>query len=136
MMRRVRNANLAGFFFGYSNCARMLFVGVVFWIGSEISRRYEQDTDRIYIAIWIIFSTCMGAGIAMSNLPSVQKAKASSKNIFGIIDEPSSLDVRKLAKNATFNVERGQIQFNEVTFRYPTRKALVLNELSMQIPAT
>ena len=96
-MRRVRNANLAGFFFGYSNCARMLFVGVVFWIGSEISRRYEQDTDRIYIAIWIIFSTCMGAGIAMSNLPSVQKAKASSKNIFGIIDEPSSLDVRKPA---------------------------------------
>lgn len=36
----------------------------------------------------------MGAGIAMSNIPSVQKAKNSAQNIFGIIDEPSTLDVR------------------------------------------
>jgi len=32
--KKVRNAHIGGFFFGYSNCARMLFLGIVFYIGS------------------------------------------------------------------------------------------------------
>ncbi len=93
--KKVRNAHIGGFFFGYSNCARMLFLGIVFYIGSWLVREGSDDSDDIYLAIWILFSTCMGAGIAMSNVPSVSKAKASAGNIFAIIDEKSTLDVRE-----------------------------------------
>ena len=37
----------------------------------------------------------MGSGVAMSNVPSVQKAKNSAGNIFSIVDDQSTLDVRK-----------------------------------------
>ena len=73
----------------------MLFLGIVFYIASWIVRTWKDESDQVYQAIWIIFSTCMGAGIAMSNVPSVSKAKASAVNIFQIIDTPSKLDVRE-----------------------------------------
>ena len=134
--KKVKNAHLSGIFFGYSNCARMLFLGLVFWIGSWLVREYENQSDDIYLAIWILFSTCMGAGIAMSNVPSVQKAKNSAKNIFNIIDESSSLDVREQHGKGIKNISEGKIEFKDVTFCYPTRKALVLNQFNMQIPST
>jgi len=78
----VKNAHIGGFFFGYSNCARMLFLGIVFYIASWIVRSYKDESDEVYLAIWILFSTCMGSGVAMSNMPSFSKAKSAAGTIF------------------------------------------------------
>lgn len=134
--KKVRNAHIGGFFFGYSNCARMLFLGIVFYIGSWLVQEGTDESDDIYLAIWILFSTCMGAGIAMSNVPSVQKAKNSASNIFAIIDEKSTLDVREQVAGKKNVVEHGEIVFKDVTFSYPTRQATVLKDFYMCIPAT
>lgn len=109
--RKQKNAHIGGFFFGYSNCSRMLFLGLVFYIGSKLVRNGTGDSDKIYISIWILFSTCMGAGIALSNVPSVQKAKNSASNIFEIIDDPSTLDVRQQSNNKIKTIEAGSIEF-------------------------
>lgn len=93
--RKVRNAHIGGLFFGYSNCARMLFLGIVFYFGSYLVQKDSDSSERVYMSVWIIFSTCMGVGVAMSNIPSVSKAKHSASNIFAIIDEKSTLDVRE-----------------------------------------
>jgi len=134
--KKVKNAHLGGFFFGYSNCARMLFLGIVFLIGSWLVQEYSSEANDIYMSIYILFSTCMGAGIAMSNVPSVQKAKSSAMNIFNIIDEKSTLDVRELSSKGIKTISEGKIEFKDVNFSYPSRKALVLNKLNMLIPAT
>lgn len=78
----------------------------------------------------------MGAGIALSNMPSVQKAKHSAQNIFGIIDETSTLDVRMTSGKGIKTIESGKIEFKDVTFSYPSREAKVLNKFVMEIPAT
>ena len=105
----MRKAHIAGFLFGYSNCARMLFIGIVFYFGSWLVKRDSDKADMIYLAIMIIFSTCMGSGVAMSNVPSVQKAKNSAGNIFSVIDDLSTLDVRKdeKAKDKVGEIARG-----------------------------
>jgi len=134
--KRVRNAHINGFFFGYSNSARMLFLGIVFYIGSFIIRSGNGDSQNIYLSIWILFSTSMGAGIAMSNVPSVQKAKHSAGNIFAIIDEKSTLDVRDQPDGKLKEIASGEIVFENVEFHYPTRKSAVLQNFHMKIPAT
>lgn len=73
----------------------------------------------------------MGAGVSMSNIPSVGRAKASAVTIFSIIDDKSQLDVREASKSAIQKVEVGQIDFVDVNFRYPTRNLLVLNNFNM-----
>ena len=64
----------------------------------------------------------MGSGIALSNMPSVQKSKQAAKNIFEIIDEPSTLDVRKQDSSKKVAVANGEIEFQNVMFRYPSRE--------------
>lgn len=135
--KKVRNAHFGGFFFGYSNCARILFLGIVFYIASWVVRTWTDEADDVYLAIWILFSTCMGAGVAMSNVPSVSKAKASAQNIFQIIDTPSLLDVREQDPNKQTQISKGEIVFKDVNFTYPMREKLpVLSDFNMKIEAT
>ena len=61
----------------------------------------------IYTSIWVLFSAVMGAGVSMSNVPSVGKAKASANSIFAIIDEKSTLDVRVADKAPMQEVKEG-----------------------------
>lgn len=119
--KHIRNAHCGGFFFGYSNCARILFLGLVFYFGSETVKKNKYETQNIYIAIMIIFSTCMGAGIAASNIPSIQKAKHSASKVFSIVDEASTLDIRDKSGKSIKEVSEGKIEFKDVTFQYPSR---------------
>ena len=63
----------------------------------------------------------------MSNVPSISKAKAGAANIFSIIDELSTLDVREQTAEKMTEIEQGEIDFRDVTFSYPSRKTTVLN---------
>jgi len=85
---------MAGFFFGYSQCARLIFTGIVFYLGTVAIRHFKSTSDRVFISIWILFNCAFGCGSALSNVPSVKKAKESAQKIFAITDEKSTLDVR------------------------------------------
>ena len=98
---------------------------------------------------FLLFTAFMGVGMQVTNIPSVQKAKESAREVFAIIDEPSTLDVRKKTitsenkdeattkevKELITDIGSGEIQFKEVCFRYPSRSAKVLDNLDMTIPA-
>jgi len=131
---RVRNAHIAGFAFGYSMCIRFIYIGVVFFIGSKLVRSYDLDTKDVFMSIYIIFTSAMGAGFAMASIPSATEARESAQRIFKIIDEPSKIDVRQQAGKLQ-KVTHGAIEFQNVTFNYPTRQQQVLKNFSMTIPA-
>ena len=63
---RVRNAHLAGIAFGYSICIRFIYIGVVFYIGSEFIEKYDLNQEDVYMSINILFTAALGAGFAMS----------------------------------------------------------------------
>lgn len=136
MNRRIKNAHWAGFAHGYSQASRMIFMGIVFTTGSFLIAKYDYDPERIYICINVLMHAAMGIGMSMSNLPSVERAKASAKTIFEIIDEKSTLDVRdgKLAKHQEVN--GGSIEFKDVTFKYPSRDQIILKDFHMKIEDT
>jgi ABC-type transport system involved in Fe-S cluster assembly fused permease/ATPase subunit len=73
--RNIKNAHVAGIAFGYSQSSRMIYLGLVFWIASVVIRKWHYKPQDVYMAIQIIFSAAMGAGVSMSNIPSVSKAK-------------------------------------------------------------
>ena len=116
--KRIRNAHIGGIAFGYSMCIRMIFLGLTFWIASEVIRKWNYNPSDVYMCINIIFSAAMGAGVSMSNIPSVSKAKHSASEIFSIVDEKSELDVRDGGKATLQEVKSGQIDFVNVNF-YP-----------------
>jgi len=107
---------------------------VVFFIGSKLVRSYDLDTKDVFMSIYIIFTSAMGAGFAMASIPSATEARESAQRIFKIIDEPSKIDVRQQAGKLQ-KVTHGAIEFQNVTFNYPTRQQQVLKNFSMTIPA-
>jgi ATP-binding cassette, subfamily B (MDR/TAP), member 1 len=134
--RRIRSSHIAGFFFGYSQAARMVWVGIVFFLGTIMIRKLEYKGDEAFISIWILFSCAMGAGSSMSNVPSVTKAKESAVKIFNITDEKSTLDVRNATESQIKQVKEGKIVFKDVDFKYPSRTTPIFDKFNMEIPAT
>lgn len=134
--RNVRNAHWAGFAHGYSTCARMIFMGLIFYVGSIMISKYDYPAEDVYICINVLMHAAFGIGMSLSNIPSVARAKAAAKTIFDIIDEKSTLDVRD-GKNAKIQkVKSGKIELKDVTFRYPSRDQLVMDRMNLEIPAT
>ena len=105
-------------------------------MGSIVIRNWGYNAADVFICINIVFSAAMGAGVATSNIPSIGKAKQSASQIFKIIDEASTLDVREGHKSSAQHVEKGKIEFVGVCFKYPTRNLLVLDNFDMVIPET
>jgi len=134
--KRIRTSHIAGFFFGYSQAARMVFVGVVFYLGTLAIRKMNIKGDNVFISIWILFSCAMGAGSSMSNVPSVKKAKEAAGKIFEITDERSTLDVRRATEEQIKEVKEGKIEFKNVDFKYPSRTTKIFDKFNMEIPAT
>jgi ATP-binding cassette, subfamily B (MDR/TAP), member 1 len=67
---RIKNAHIAGVAFGYSMCVRFIYIGIVFYIGAEFAETYQLDFKRVFQAIYVIFTSAIGAGFAMSAVPS------------------------------------------------------------------
>ena len=63
----------------------------------------------------------MSLGAQASNVPSITRAKEAAKPVFSIIDEPSTLDVRKPEHRTLTTIDKGRIEFKNVMFNYPTR---------------
>lgn len=87
--KKVKNSHLAGFFFGYAQASRMIFLGLIFWLGSIVIKQFGYDAQSVYLCINVLISAAMGAGMSISNLPSIDQAKQSARKIFKIIDEKS-----------------------------------------------
>jgi ATP-binding cassette, subfamily B (MDR/TAP), member 1 len=134
-LQKIKNAHLAGIMFGYSQASRMIYMGLIYYLGSVVILKWKYNPEMVYMSINILMSAVMGAGISMANIPSLGRAKASARKIFSVIDEKSTLDVRDAANSAIQKVERGEIIFKNVSFKYPSRNQIVLDNFNMEIPA-
>lgn len=89
------NAHVHGLAFGFSVGARFFYAGAIFYIGALLSISYEevaaagsggstnsksrqQVYQNIFQAVFIIFSSYKGAGLAFSSVPSQSEARAAA----------------------------------------------------------
>ena len=105
----IKNAHISGFYFGYSQCIRFSFVGIVYYIAAIFINNYGENQINTYIGVNTLFVAALGTGISLSSAPSVGKAKSAAKAIFGIIDEPSQIDTRE--EKGEKVIKRGEIEF-------------------------
>lgn len=75
-------------------CTRFIYIGIVFFIASRFTIDYKLNPKDVFLSIYIIFVTAMGAGFAMSAIPSATEARESAGKVFMMIDDKTSLDVR------------------------------------------
>jgi len=70
----IKTGHIGGFYFGYSQCVRFLFVGIVFYIAAVFINDYDETPKDTYIGLYTLFLAALGTGISLSSAPSVGKA--------------------------------------------------------------
>jgi ABC-type multidrug transport system fused ATPase/permease subunit len=87
----------------------------------------------IFTAVYIMFVGAIGAGVAVSQMPSISKAKKSAREVFGIIEEKSLIDVKSTCHMTSSTIKKGTIVFENVSFKYPSRNKFILKNFSLRI---
>ncbi len=64
----------------------------MFYIAAVLTKRFKLDSQEVYSGCYVVFVGSIGTGVSLSQLPSLTKARAAAKLIFGIIEEPSRID--------------------------------------------
>ena len=112
-----------------------------FWIGAELVNYYPETIlpSSVMSAILILMFGAMTAGGSASSAPDMGRANASVDKVFGILNHESTIDavaddtdVDKVRLDIT--KIKGHIEFEDVWFRYPTRKEdFVLRGLTLKV---
>ena len=126
----IKKAHISGLLFGYSQGIRFVFIAIVFYLASLFTKNYSLDSQEVFTGCYVVFVGSIGTGVSLSQMPSISKARASAKLIFGIIEEPSKIDPKQ---KGTENITHGRVEFKNIWFRYPSRKRAVLRGFNLTI---
>ena len=106
MAKKVRASHYAGFWSGFGNASRILFMGIAIYLGLEIAvKKLGVEMLQVILASVLLNFAFLQVGDQASNVPSIAKAKESAIPVFSIIDEKSTLDIRDSTKDTVYDVK-------------------------------
>ena len=122
MKNVIQKSNKMGLYYALGTTGKLLFISIVFLLGAELLvSTWGIEQTIVFRAILVLFFSYMSIGAQIANIPSIAKAKAAAVDVFSIIDEKSTLDVRDTEGHDLKVIQKGKIEFVDVDFRYPTR---------------
>ncbi|XP_051144246.1 ABC transporter B family member 15-like [Andrographis paniculata] len=113
----------------------MIFVTWAFqsWVGGLLVAELGESGGHVFIAGLSIILGGLSSMSALPNVPFIIEASAAAKRIYEIIDRIPEIDPENDAGKVCANL-RGQIEFREVHFSYPSRKdEPVLQGLNLKV---
>ncbi|KAI9457410.1 ste6-like protein [Boletus coccyginus] len=121
--------------YAFSQSVTLYIVALVFWYGARLVSYGEISTRSFFTCLMSTTFGAMQAGGIFSFVPDISSARGAGVAIIKLIDSTPKIDAESTAGKA-FKRESvlGQIQFEDVHFRYPTRPGVpVLQGLSFKV---
>ncbi|KAL1951601.1 hypothetical protein VTO73DRAFT_750 [Trametes versicolor] len=108
-------------------------IALVFWYGSQLVADGKRTTFQFFVGLMGTTFSAMQVGGVFAVLPDVASAKNAALDFLKLLDSQPKIDAE--SKEGTVPKEvRGQIRFEDVHFRYPTRPdARVLRGLNITV---
>jgi len=131
----VKKGNLSGIFFGLSQFVNFGIYAVVFYIGALFIRDIGLSFQGMLQSVFGIMFAAMGAGNAMQFAPDVGASTNAAISIFKILDEKPAIDIDDPKQNVRSKIQ-GNIEFRNVSFKYPSREKQIFKGLSFKINAS
>jgi len=133
----VKKGNLSGLFFGLSQFVNFGIYAFVFYIGAKFLTNPDVGLDfqGMLQSIFGIMFAAMGAGNAMQFAPDVGSATNAAIDIFKILDTKPAIDIDDPKQNVKKPI-KGDIEFRNIWFKYPSREKQILKGLNLKINAS
>eukprot|EP01016_Furgasonia_blochmanni_P016046 TRINITY_DN1908_c0_g2_i1.p1 TRINITY_DN1908_c0_g2~~TRINITY_DN1908_c0_g2_i1.p1 ORF type:complete len:568 (+),score=146.81 TRINITY_DN1908_c0_g2_i1:65-1768(+) len=128
-----KNGLLTGVFLAWSQFALALVIGIVHYVGAIIVTEHGLSFTSMFQCVFGIVFAGMGYGQATMFIGDVGAAQSALDRIFTLIDTPSAIDINE--KRPYNKPIKGEIEFRNVSFKYPFRGQQILKNLNMKINA-
>ncbi|KAI6129641.1 ste6-like protein, partial [Pisolithus croceorrhizus] len=130
-----RSAIWSNFLYAFSQACTFWVIALVFWYGSRLVASLEVSITDFTTALMGVTFGAMQAGSVFAFVPDISSARGAGAAIIKLLDSTPDIDAES-PEGKTFeggNVE-GQIQLENVYFRYPTRPTVpVLRGLNLTV---
>ncbi|KAF3450533.1 hypothetical protein FNV43_RR06618 [Rhamnella rubrinervis] len=131
----VRSGLVSGAGFGLSFFALYCINGFLFYIGAVLEKHGKATFGEVFRVFFALSMSAMGVSQSSAMATDANKAKDSAVSIFGILDRKSKID-SSCDEGITLPTITGNIEFEHVSFRYPTRPDIqIFRDLSLSIPS-
>ncbi|KIK69504.1 hypothetical protein GYMLUDRAFT_33870 [Collybiopsis luxurians FD-317 M1] len=121
----------------YAISQSMVFfvISLVFWYGSRLVSTLEFSTFQFFVGLMCGTFAAIQAGNVFSFVPDMSSAKGAATDIIKLLDSMPEIDADSTeGKHIDPAQVTGQLRFENVHFRYPTRPGVrVLRDLNLQI---
>ncbi|KAJ8520713.1 hypothetical protein ONZ45_g2501 [Pleurotus djamor] len=133
--RSNRTAIWSNALFSFSQSAVFWVIALVFWYGSRLVSTQEYSTFQFFICLMSTTFGAIQAGAVFQFVPDMSSAKGAASDIIRLLDSTPEIDAQSPdGHSVDRNNSRGQIRFEDVHFRYPTRPGVrVLRGLSLTV---
>lgn len=118
---------------------------LAFYIGARLIDDGILDFESFNLVLWSMAFGASGMGMAANWVSAAAKGKAAAVRVFDLFDRRPPIDSkpwnedgspRDMVGPSDVNGKKGEIEFRNVKFAYPTRKtARVFDGLSLKIPS-
>ncbi|XP_047154648.1 ABC transporter B family member 9-like isoform X3 [Vigna umbellata] len=131
----VRLGLVSGAGFGFSFLALYCTNAFCFYIGSVLVQHGKATFPEVFKVFFCLTITAIGVSQTSALAPDTNKAKDSAASIFNILDRTPTIDSSS-NEGRTLEAIAGDIDFEHVSFSYPTRPHIqILKDLCLIIPA-
>ncbi|ESO02187.1 hypothetical protein HELRODRAFT_188615 [Helobdella robusta] len=129
----MKKAHIYGLAFSFSQSLIFFAYSAIFRLGAYLIEHKYLEYENMYIVFGAIIFGAMALGQASQFAPDYAKAKASIGRVFKLLDSQPSIDIYSEGGAKPTSCQ-GTVEFKEVSFAYPNRKAVtVLKKLNLSV---
>ncbi|KAI0673480.1 multidrug resistance protein 1 [Trametes maxima] len=118
--RSNRTAIYANAIYSFTQAVSFWIIALVFWFGSLLVADLKRTTFQFFIGLMSTTFSAMQAGSVFAVLPDIASAKTAASDILKLLDSKPEIDAES-PEGAVPKDVQGNIRFENVHFRYPTR---------------
>ncbi|KAH8114710.1 multidrug resistance protein 1 [Phellopilus nigrolimitatus] len=128
-----RTALWSNLIYALSQSMMFFVIALVFWYGAQGVSKFQYGTTAFFVCLFSVTFGSIQAGNVFSFVPDISSAKGAGSDIIRIMDSVPEIDAES-TEGAVLKEVQGQIRFENVHFRYPTRPGVrVLRDLNLKV---
>ena len=127
--------HISGFCYGISQLLVFCSYAIALWYASVLLKHGANNFGDIIKAFFILMMTAIAVAETLALTPEIVKGLDALGMVFSIIERKTVINPDD-PKSVTITNIKGDIEFQDVSFKYPTRPNIfVLQDLSLKIPS-
>lgn len=131
----VQNGHKSGMAFGFGQFTQFLINAIVFLVGGLFIKNGTLVFKDLFQSLMGIMFGALGVSNSLAFAPDVGAAKAAAMSVFEVLDTKPAIDIDEPSQNVRTPI-RGDIEFRNVTFKYPSREKHIFKNFNLKINAS